>query len=216
MSLSTLDSAVKMFETFPKETKIQGLISSADSLPRLAPKEGENWDVEDVRKDHECLDVVGLYVESRMATCKLAATVGKEVTTLTRALTSLFVENLSGETRRTYLSVEASIISAHCRRGIDAATLEHRVLHLAAHSRGCEIARGEKINRRVRRAHRYVLWCARRTLQIQKRTAPRLKPRCGFDFSSSVYLQSCAGLFEAVEVLPSSSKRELRWLGTQL
>ena len=61
MSLSTLDSAVKLFETFPKETKIQGLISLADSLPRLAPKEGEHWDVEDVRKDHECLDVVGLY-----------------------------------------------------------------------------------------------------------------------------------------------------------
>jgi sulfur transfer protein SufE len=94
MSLSTLDSAVKLFETFPKETKIQGLISLADSLPRLAPKEGETWDVEDVEDGH----------------VKLAAEVGKEVTTLTRALTSLFVENLSGETTRNILSVDASII----------------------------------------------------------------------------------------------------------
>jgi cysteine desulfuration protein SufE len=110
MSLSTLDSAVKLFETFPKETKIQGLISLADSLPRLAPKEGETWDVEDVRKDHECLDVVGLYARLEDGHVKLAAEVGKEVTTLTRALTSLFVENLSGETTQNILSVEASII----------------------------------------------------------------------------------------------------------
>jgi cysteine desulfuration protein SufE len=111
MSLSTLDAAVKLFETFPKETKIQGLISLADSLPRLAPKDGVKWDVEDVRKDHECLDVVGLYARlDDQGGVQLAAEVGKEVTTLTRALTSLFVENLSGESPMNILSVEPSII----------------------------------------------------------------------------------------------------------
>ena len=52
MSLETLESTVKLFEHLPKETKIQGLISLADSLPKFAPGEDEVWDVEDVRKDN--------------------------------------------------------------------------------------------------------------------------------------------------------------------
>lgn len=111
MSLTTLDGTVKLFESLPKETRIQGLIALAGSLPRFAPDETEPWDVVDVRKDHECLDVVGLYArrgpEGRV---KLAATVGREVTTLTRALTALLVENLDGETPEAIRSVEPSLI----------------------------------------------------------------------------------------------------------
>jgi cysteine desulfuration protein SufE len=110
MSLETLESTVKLFEHLPKETKIQGLISLADSLPKFAPKEDEVWDVEDVRKDHECLDVVGLFVKRDGNGVKLAATVGHEVTTLTRALTTLFVENLTGETVEHILGVQQDII----------------------------------------------------------------------------------------------------------
>jgi cysteine desulfuration protein SufE len=110
MSLETLENTVKLFEHLPKETKIQGLISLADSLPKFAPKEDEVWDVEDVRKDHECLDVVGLFVKRDGNGVKLAATVGHEVTTLTRALTTLFVENLTGETVEHILGVQQDII----------------------------------------------------------------------------------------------------------
>lgn len=111
MSLETLESNVRLFESLPKETKIQGLISLSESLPKLAPDESEPWDVVDVRKDHECLDVVGLYARRDDAgRVELAATVGREVTTLTRALTALFVENLSGETPEAIRSVEPSLI----------------------------------------------------------------------------------------------------------
>ena len=58
----------------------------------------QSWDVVDVRKDHECLDVVGLYARREWEAVRLAASVGQEVTTLTRALTALFVENLDCET----------------------------------------------------------------------------------------------------------------------
>jgi cysteine desulfuration protein SufE len=110
MSLETLENTVKLFEHLPKETRIQGLISLADSLPKFVPDQLEHYDVVDVRKDHECLDVVGLYAKRDGDGVKLAASVGKEVTTLTRALTALFVENLSGETVDHILSVEPSII----------------------------------------------------------------------------------------------------------
>jgi sulfur transfer protein SufE len=110
MSLPTLETTVQLFENLPKETRIQGLISLADSLPKFAPKPGETFDVEDVRQDHECLDVVGLFVRREGERVHLAAEVGKEVTTLTRALTALFVENLSGETPEAILSVEPTII----------------------------------------------------------------------------------------------------------
>jgi cysteine desulfuration protein SufE len=111
MSLATLESTVKLFESLPKETKIQGLISLSDSLPKLAPDLKESWEVQDVRKDHECLDVVGLYARRDDAGhVKLAATVGREVTTLTRALTALFVENLSGESAEHILDVQPDVI----------------------------------------------------------------------------------------------------------
>jgi cysteine desulfuration protein SufE len=111
MSLQSLEETVRVFEKLPKETRIDGLISLADGIGRLAPREGEQWQVEDVRKDNECLDVVGLYARKREdGKVDLAATMGQEVTTLTRALTSLFVENLNGETAENILSVKPDLI----------------------------------------------------------------------------------------------------------
>ena len=111
MSLATLENTVKLFESLPRETKIQGLISLSESINKLAPDVAHHWDVEDVRKDHECLDVVGLYARrDDGGRVHLAATVGKEVTTLTRALTALFVENLSGETAEHILDVSPEVI----------------------------------------------------------------------------------------------------------
>ncbi|HWG85966.1 MAG TPA: SufE family protein [Deinococcales bacterium] len=110
MSLTTLDETVRIFERLPKETRIEGLIALADSLPRLAPEPTDSWDVVDVRKDQECLDVVGLYARREGEAVRLAASVGQEVTTLTRALTALFVENLDGESAKNILSVTPEVI----------------------------------------------------------------------------------------------------------
>ncbi|HEX2864056.1 MAG TPA: hypothetical protein VHN99_05775 [Deinococcales bacterium] len=99
MSLESLSETVALFEHLPKETRIEGLISLAGEAGELAPRAGERFDVEDVRQDIECLDVVGLYARLEAGNrVRLAATVGPEVTTLTRAMVTLLVKNLDGET----------------------------------------------------------------------------------------------------------------------
>lgn len=99
VSLESLSETVALFEHLPKETRIEGLISLAGEAGELAPRAGERFDVEDVRQDIECLDVVGLYARLEAGNrVRLAATVGPEVTTLTRAMVTLLVKNLDGET----------------------------------------------------------------------------------------------------------------------
>jgi sulfur transfer protein SufE len=111
MSLASLEQTVATFEDLPKETRIRELIGLADTLAKLEPSQTEHWDIEDVRQDHECLDAVGIYAKREGSNIKLAATVGKDATTLTRALTALLVENLSGETLENIIKVPNSVIN---------------------------------------------------------------------------------------------------------
>ncbi len=111
MSFDSLEKIVTTFEDLPKETRIRELIGLADGLANLEPIATEQWDIEDVRQDHECLDAVGIYAKREGRNIKLAATVGKDATTLTRALTALLVENLNGETLENILKVPNSVIN---------------------------------------------------------------------------------------------------------
>jgi cysteine desulfuration protein SufE len=110
MSLESLERTAQHFESLEKDGRIQALIALADGLLKLAPEDGERWDVKDIRKDLECQDVVGLFVRRDGERVHLAAEVGQEVTTLTRALTALFVENLNGEQSADILAVDPNLI----------------------------------------------------------------------------------------------------------
>jgi sulfur transfer protein SufE len=114
MSLESLERAVQGFEGLSREARIGALIELAESLPRFAPLEGESWDVRDVRQDQECQDVLGLFARLEADTVgntvRLAAQVGAESTTLTKALTALFVTHLNGESPRAILSLDQSIV----------------------------------------------------------------------------------------------------------
>jgi sulfur transfer protein SufE len=111
MSLESLEKIVTTFEDLPKETRIRELIGLADGLANLEPNETDPWDIKDVRQDHECLDAVGIFAKREGPNVKLAATVGRDATTLTRALTALLVENLNGETLENILKVPNSVIN---------------------------------------------------------------------------------------------------------
>jgi sulfur transfer protein SufE len=110
MSLDSLERAVQRFESLSREARVGALIELADSLPRFAPLEGEVWDVRDVRQDQECQDVLGLFVRREGDWVHLKAQVGPESTTLTRALTALFVDHLNGETPYDILGLPSSIV----------------------------------------------------------------------------------------------------------
>jgi sulfur transfer protein SufE len=110
MSLESLERTAQQFEALPREDRIGALIALADRLSALAPSPSEPWTVRDIRQDLECQDTVGLYARGEGERVFLAAEVGQEVTTLTRALTALFVEHLSGETRAHILALDSVIV----------------------------------------------------------------------------------------------------------
>jgi cysteine desulfuration protein SufE len=58
-----LSQIIELFETLPNSKKREALISYADSAMRQGPKDGETFDLEDIRKDEECTDSVGVFLK---------------------------------------------------------------------------------------------------------------------------------------------------------
>ncbi len=112
MSLASLEHRIEELQALPKDAQITNLIQLAGGLAKLAPDFSQHWDIKDVRQDLECADTVGLYVRRDPDGVRLAAEVGQEVTTLTRALTALMVQHLDGETPSAIASVTASQLSS--------------------------------------------------------------------------------------------------------
>ena len=85
-----LQTIIDLFQSLPDEEKRETLISYAEQAPRWAPKAGERFDLEDVRKDEECTDTVGVFLKvtpNREAIFRVS--LGPQVQTLTRAMTSM-------------------------------------------------------------------------------------------------------------------------------
>ena len=111
MSLASLEHRIEELQALPRDAQITNLIALAGGLAKLAPDASQRWDVHDVRQDLECADTVGLFVRRDQANVRLAAEVGQEVTTLTKALTALMVQHLDGETPTAIASVTANQLS---------------------------------------------------------------------------------------------------------
>src|SRR5580698_7929890 len=85
-----LQKIVKLFESLPEQEKRDALISYADQARKWEPKEGETFNLEDIRKDEECTDTVGVFLKvdnEERATFRV--TLGPQVQTQTRAMTSI-------------------------------------------------------------------------------------------------------------------------------
>ena len=92
-----LQSIISLFESLPEEEKRENLIAYAEQARRHEPKPGETFDLEDVRKDEECTDTVGVFMkvaEGRETHFRI--TLGPQVQTLTRAMTSILCKGLEG------------------------------------------------------------------------------------------------------------------------
>src|SRR6476619_2687565 len=80
-----LQTIVHLFESLPDQEKRDALISYADQARKWEPREGETFNLEDIRKDEECTDTVGVFLmvgEEERATFRV--TLGPQVQTLTR------------------------------------------------------------------------------------------------------------------------------------
>ena len=110
MSLETLEAQVQHFETLDNSARIQALIALAQNVDQLEPQQTDTWDFTEIRQDQECLDEMGLYLRHKDNTLELAATVGSEATTLTRALTAVLIQHLNGETKDRILELKDSFV----------------------------------------------------------------------------------------------------------
>lgn len=106
-----LQKIVDLFEMLPNTEKRENLILYADQARSCAPADGEEFDLEDVRKDEECTDTVGVFMKVDDGdSVHLRVTLGPQVQTLTRAMTAILCRGLEGSTIRTILDIPADFV----------------------------------------------------------------------------------------------------------
>lgn len=106
-----LQELIELFESLPEAERREALIDYAGLAPACARRAGETYDLEDVRKDAECTDTVGVFlrVDERQRVW-FAVELGPKVQTLTRAMTALLCRGLNGCTLAELLAVPADFV----------------------------------------------------------------------------------------------------------
>ena len=106
-----LQEIVSLFEHLPEEEKRESLVSYSLTTKNHEPKDGEKFDLEDVRKDEECADTVGVFlkVDEEGKSC-FRMTLGPQVQTLTKAMTAILCKGLDGVTPKQVMELESDFV----------------------------------------------------------------------------------------------------------
>jgi cysteine desulfuration protein SufE len=111
-----LEAIISLFESLPEIERRETLVSYADNAKKQEPRPGEKFALEDVRKDEECADTVGVYLQvDDEGKAHFRMTLGPEVQTLTRAMTAILCKGLDRRTPQEVLELPSD-----CRRGAGA------------------------------------------------------------------------------------------------
>lgn len=106
-----LEKILALFADLDEVTRRETLILYADQSSRQAPAAGEVFDLEDVRKDEECTDTVGVFLRvDTKRRVHFRVTLGPQVQTLTRAMTSILCKAFEGITIEEVLEVPADFV----------------------------------------------------------------------------------------------------------
>jgi cysteine desulfuration protein SufE len=107
-----LDKIIHLFETLPEDERRETLVSYADNAAKQEPREGETFALSDVRKDEECADTVGVYLQvDEQGKAHIRMTLGPEVQTLTRAMTAILCKGLEGCTPQQILDLPSDFVT---------------------------------------------------------------------------------------------------------
>src|SRR6266567_3115661 len=107
-----LNKIISLFESLPEDERRETLVSYADNAKKQEPREGETFALTDVRKDEECADTVGVYLQvDGEGVAHLRMTLGPEVQTLTRAMTAILCKGLEGATPREILDLPSDFVA---------------------------------------------------------------------------------------------------------
>jgi cysteine desulfuration protein SufE len=106
-----LQSIIELFETLPDQDRRDALISYADQARKWEPGGGESFDLQDVRKDEECTDTVGVFLRvDPDDRASLRVSLGPQVQTLTRAMTSILCRGLDRTMIKEILDVPSDFV----------------------------------------------------------------------------------------------------------
>ena len=106
-----LREIIDFFEPQSEDERRENLLAYAEQAKKHAPKSGETFDLEDVRKDEECTDTVGVFLRvdaERRAHFRLM--LGPQVQTLTRAMTAILCQGLDGATLEEIMELPADFV----------------------------------------------------------------------------------------------------------
>jgi cysteine desulfuration protein SufE len=106
-----LEELIDLFEHLPEQERRENLVVMSDSAKKQEPREGEKFDLEDVRKDEECTDTVGIYLRvEENDRAHFAVTLGPQVQTLTKAMTTILCRGLNGTKLQDVLDVPEDFV----------------------------------------------------------------------------------------------------------
>lgn len=106
-----LQQIIDLFKHLPDEEKRETLIAYADQAAAQAPREGEKFDLEDVRKDEECTDTVGVFLSVDPGRhVRFRISLGPQVQTLTRAMTAILCKSFEGAPIADVMDVPADFV----------------------------------------------------------------------------------------------------------
>jgi cysteine desulfuration protein SufE len=107
-----LNKIIDLFEALPEDERRETLVSYAENAKKQEPRLGEKFDLEDVRKDEECMDTVGVYLHvDKNGKAHIRMTLGPEVQTLTRAMTAILCKSLEGCTPQEILDLPSDFVT---------------------------------------------------------------------------------------------------------
>ncbi len=107
-----LNKIIELFDILPEEERRETLVSYADAARKQEPRQGEKFALEDVRKDEECADTVGVYLQvDEQGKAHLRMTLGPEVQTLTRAMAAILCKGLDGATPREIIDLPSDFVT---------------------------------------------------------------------------------------------------------
>ncbi|NCW26740.1 MAG: Fe-S metabolism protein SufE [Verrucomicrobia bacterium] len=105
-----LQQIVSLFEHLPEEEKRESLVSYSLTAKNYEPKDGEKFDLEDVRKDEECADTVGVFLRVDGGKSHFRMTLGPQVQTLTKAMAAILCKGLDGVTPKAIMELESDFV----------------------------------------------------------------------------------------------------------
>jgi cysteine desulfuration protein SufE len=106
-----LSAIIELFSGLPDPEKRETLIAYADQAKSQEPREGESFDLEDVRKDEECTDTVAIFLRlDEQGGSHFRISLGPQVQTLTRAMSSILCKGLEGVSPAEILEIPADFV----------------------------------------------------------------------------------------------------------